>query len=179
MGQVYSTCSEFAPSGTFYPDKNCDNRGGKPDRGRTARGRPAMTLSKPVSGDSLTPRTFCTGTGTSSPYCTMQRSRKCDLVLRKKDGTCFHARLESLRIDRGQGPRCPGGHQRHYPGKTGRSRVDKKSDDIHAANEKLTSIAVQLRKNESRLTTLLQEKEALLSEDPPPGQNNPDPRSSP
>ena len=91
--------------------------------------------------------------------------QKCDLVLRKRDGTCFNARLESLRIDQGaRDPVVRVAISDITLEKLAEAELIKKSDDIHAANEKLTSIAVQLRKNESRLTTLLQEKEALLSE---------------
>jgi len=94
-----------------------------------------------------------------------EEKQKCDLVFRKKDGTRLNARVESLRIDHAsRDPVIRMAISDITSEKLAEAELIRKTDDILAANEKLTAIAVQLQQNESRLTTLLQEKQALLAE---------------
>jgi PAS domain S-box-containing protein len=101
-------------------------------------------------------------------FIAVQRSadkQTCDLQLLKGDGSWFNARVESRLIEREKkDPVIRMAIIDITVQKRAEDELILISDDIRAANEKLTPTGDEPRRNEGRLTASLEEKEVLLSE---------------
>jgi PAS domain S-box-containing protein len=91
--------------------------------------------------------------------------KTCDLLLLKKDGTRFCARVESLRIDMGLKKTVVrmaiSDISRE---KLAEQELIRRSNEADAANVKLTATGDELRRNQALLTVSLEEKNVLLAE---------------
>ena len=91
--------------------------------------------------------------------------QRCDLVLMKADGSRFHARLESLRIDNKTGdPVVRVAISDITKEKQAEEILIRNSDTMLQTNRYLLAAGNELRLNEVRLNASLEEKEVLLAE---------------
>jgi len=89
----------------------------------------------------------------------------CDLRLLKSDGSLFFARLESIRAERDhEEPVIRVAISDITAQKRAEEELIDRSGRIDATNINLTAISEELQRNQVRLSTLLEEKEVLLSE---------------
>jgi PAS domain S-box-containing protein len=89
----------------------------------------------------------------------------CDLRLRKRDGSLLHARLESIRTERAhEDPAIRTAISDITAQKHAEEELIDRSGRIDAKNINLTKVSKELERNQARLSTLLEEKEVLLSE---------------
>jgi PAS domain S-box-containing protein len=89
----------------------------------------------------------------------------CELRLQRGDGSLFHARLESIPVERNNEERAI---RTAVIDITAQKRAEKelidRNREIDAANAELLAASEELQRNQVRLSTLLEEKEVLLSE---------------